>query len=87
MGGGQGVGTWRWDTAAWHIPEYERLRSIFLAEGGPRLGKPRPEDTLPLAAAAWERAGLAELPPGTVDRVKGTSTVYLTTPRLQSRHR
>lgn len=86
------MGTWQWDTAAWHIPEYERLCLIFLAEGGadftqPCLGKPRPEDTLPLAAAAWERAGLAELPPGTVDRVKGTSTVYLTTPRLQARHR
>lgn len=34
-GGGQRVGTWQWDTAAWHIPEYERLCLIFLAEGGP----------------------------------------------------
>lgn len=47
-GGGQRVGTWRWDTAAWHIPEYERLCSIFLAGGGGRF-----HPALPGKAPSW----------------------------------
>lgn len=64
--GGQGVGTWRWDTTVCHVWEYVKLYSIFLAEEEPIApglvwsGKaPSWEHT----AAAWENAGLAELPP------------------------
>ena len=76
-GGGQRVGTWWWDTTACHIQGYEAALDLL------GWGEAWESPSLGYNAAGCRRLGkgracrTASMSPGTVGRVKGTSTVYL----------